>query len=70
MLGPILKDVRSNGDGVSIIKIDVDKTNKSLLSTMRGVPTMILFQTENNCGDNLAFWIKGDHQTILEKSNK
>ena len=46
MLGPILKEVKDNlGDGISIIKIDVDK-NQQIASQfqVRGVPTMILFQ--------------------------
>ncbi|MCG9790910.1 thioredoxin [Flavobacterium algicola] len=45
-LAPILKDVKDNlKDGISIIKIDVDK-NQQLASQyqVRGVPTMILFQ--------------------------
>ena len=46
VLGPILKDVKDNlGDGISIIKIDVDK-NQQIASQyqVRGVPTIILFQ--------------------------
>ena len=46
MLSPILKDVKASmGDGVSIIKIDVDK-NQALASKyqVRGVPTMLLFK--------------------------
>ena len=47
MLGPILKEVKDSlGDRVSIIKIDVDK-NQQIASQyqVRGVPTMILFQS-------------------------
>lgn len=46
MLAPILKQVKESlGDGVSIIKIDVDK-NQALAAKyqVRGVPTMILFK--------------------------
>lgn len=46
MLSPILKDVKADlGDGVTIIKIDVDK-NQTLASKyqVRGVPTMLLFK--------------------------
>ncbi|MBA6151376.1 thioredoxin [Gelidibacter maritimus] len=46
MLAPILKEVKDSlGDGVSIIKIDVDK-NQPLAAKyqVRGVPTMILFK--------------------------
>lgn len=46
MLGPILKDAKATlGDGVKIVKIDVDK-NQELASKyqVRGVPTMILFK--------------------------
>lgn len=46
MMAPILKQVKENlGDGVSIIKIDVDK-NQQLAAKyqVRGVPTLILFK--------------------------
>jgi thioredoxin 1 len=45
-LSPILKQVKDSlGDGISIIKIDVDK-NQQLASQyqVRGVPTMLLFR--------------------------
>lgn len=45
-LGPILKQVKDElGDGVTVIKIDVDK-NQALASKyqVRGVPTMLLFK--------------------------
>jgi thioredoxin 1 len=46
MLAPILKEVKAElGDGVKIIKIDVDK-NEQLAAQyqVRGVPTMIIFK--------------------------
>lgn len=48
MLAPILKDVKDAlGDGIKIIKVDVDK-NQALMSNPRfqvkGVPTLMLFQ--------------------------
>ncbi|WP_178984941.1 thioredoxin [Winogradskyella helgolandensis] len=46
MLSPILKQVKDQlGDGITIIKIDVDK-NQALASKyqVRGVPTMLLFK--------------------------
>ena len=46
MLAPILKDVKEElGEGVKIIKIDVDK-NQQLATQyqVRGVPTMIIFK--------------------------
>lgn len=46
MLAPILKDVKDElGEGVKIIKIDVDK-NQALASKyqVRGVPTLLLFK--------------------------
>lgn len=45
-LSPILKQVKDElGDGVSILKIDVDK-NQTIASQfqVRGVPTMLLFK--------------------------
>lgn len=47
MLAPILKEVKEElGDGVTILKIDVDK-NQNLASKyqVRGVPTMILYKS-------------------------
>ncbi|AWH85999.1 thioredoxin [Flavobacterium album] len=48
MLAPILKEVKDTlGDGIRIIKIDVDK-NQALMSNpqfqVKGVPTLMLFQ--------------------------
>ncbi|EDP70428.1 thioredoxin C-2 [Flavobacteriales bacterium ALC-1] len=46
MLAPILKQVKGDlGEGVKIIKIDVDK-NQALAAKyqVRGVPTMLLFK--------------------------
>ena len=46
MMAPILKQVKEKlGDGVSIIKIDVDK-NQHLAAKyqVRGVPTLMLFK--------------------------
>lgn len=46
MLAPILKDVKDElGDGVKIIKIDVDK-NQALAAKyqVRGVPTLLLLK--------------------------
>jgi thioredoxin 1 len=50
MLAPILKEVKDElGEGISIIKIDVDK-NELLASQyqVRGVPTIILFRNGKN----------------------
>jgi len=46
MMSPILKKVKDNlGDGVSVIKIDVDK-NQALAAKyqVKGVPTLLLFK--------------------------
>jgi thioredoxin 1 len=46
MLAPILKEVKGElGDGIKIIKIDVDKNEKLAAKyQVRGVPTMIIFK--------------------------
>lgn len=73
MLAPILKQVKDSlGDRVSIIKIDVDK-NQQIASQyqVRGVPTMILFQSGKQLWRQSGVVSKEDLiKTILEKSNK
>ena len=46
MMTPILKEVKAKvGDGVKIVKIDVDRTPQVAAQyQVRGVPTLILFQ--------------------------
>ena len=73
MLGPILKDVKDQmGDGVSIIKIDVDKNQQIAAQyQVRGVPTMILFQNGKQLWRQSGVLDKGEIiKTIAEKSNK
>ncbi|SFQ51083.1 thioredoxin [Flavobacterium akiainvivens] len=48
MMSPILKEVKDElGDGIKIIKVDVDK-NRALMSQpqfqVKGVPTLMLFK--------------------------
>lgn len=73
MLGPILKEVKDSlGDRVSIIKIDVDK-NQQIASQyqVRGVPTMILFQSGKQLWRQSGVLTKEEIiKTILEKSNQ
>ena len=72
-LGPILKDVKAElGDGISIIKIDVDK-NQAAASQfqVRGVPTMILFQNGKQLWRQSGVLSKADIvKVVLEKSEK
>jgi thioredoxin 1 len=73
MLGPILKEVKDSlGDRVSIIKIDVDKNQQiSSQYQVRGVPTMILFQSGKQLWRQSGVLTKEEIiKTILEKSNK
>ena len=73
VLGPILKEVKDNlGDGISIIKIDVDK-NQQIASQyqVRGVPTMILFQKGKQLWRESGVLDKNAIIKIIEeKSNK
>lgn len=72
-LGPILKEVKDNlGERISIIKIDVDK-NQGVASKyqVRGVPTMILFQSGKQLWRQSGVLDKSTIiNIILEKSNK
>ncbi|MBC5837776.1 thioredoxin [Flavobacterium muglaense] len=72
VLGPILKEVKDQlADGISIIKIDVDK-NQQLAAQyqVRGVPTMILFQNGKQLWRQSGVVQKSDIlKIILEKSN-
>jgi thioredoxin 1 len=71
-LGPILKEVKDSlGERISIIKIDVDK-NQELASKyqVRGVPTMILYQSGKQLWRQSGVLSKDDIiKTIVEKSN-
>ena len=71
-LGPILKEVKDSlGERISIIKIDVDK-NQELASKyqVRGVPTMILYQSGKQLWRQSGVLTKDDIiKTIVEKSN-
>ncbi|MCW2118556.1 thioredoxin [Flavobacterium sp. 7A] len=73
ILGPILKEVKDNlGDGISIIKIDVDK-NQPLATQyqVRGVPTMILFQNGKQLWRQSGVLQKNEiMKIIVENSNK
>jgi thioredoxin 1 len=68
-----LKEVKDSlGDRVSIIKIDVDKNQQiSSQYQVRGVPTMILFQSGRQLWRQSGVLTKEEIiKTILEKSNQ
>jgi thioredoxin 1 len=71
-LAPILKQVKDNlGEGISIIKIDVDK-NQQLASQyqVRGVPTLILFQNGKQLWRQSGVLTKEEIvKVIVEKRN-
>jgi thioredoxin 1 len=72
MLTPILKQVKDSlGERISIIKIDVDK-NQELAAKyqVRGVPTMILYQSGKQLWRQSGVLTKDQIiKTILEKTN-
>ena len=71
MLAPILKQVKDSlGDGVSIIKIDVDK-NQALASKyqVKGVPTMLLFKNGKQIWRQSGVLQKDEIITIIQTSN-
>ncbi|MBO3098659.1 thioredoxin [Gelidibacter pelagius] len=71
MLAPILKEVKDSlGDGVSIIKIDVDK-NQPLAAKyqVRGVPTMILFKNGKQVWRQSGVIQKDEIINIIKTSN-
>ncbi|HUH29224.1 thioredoxin [Gelidibacter sp.] len=72
MLAPILKQVKESlGDGVSIIKIDVDK-NQSLAAKyqVRGVPTMLLFKNGKQVWRQSGVLQKDEIINIIQTSNQ
>lgn len=72
-LGPILKQVKDSlGERITILKIDVDKNQQiSSQYQVRGVPTMILFQSGKQLWRQSGVLSKDDIiKTILEKSNQ
>ncbi|MGC1630675.1 MAG: thioredoxin [Gelidibacter sp.] len=71
MLAPVLKQVKDSlGDGVSIIKIDVDK-NQALAAKyqVRGVPTMLLFKNGKQVWRQSGMLQKKDIINIIKSSN-
>ncbi|WP_299124668.1 thioredoxin [uncultured Winogradskyella sp.] len=71
MLSPILKQVKeSMGEGISIIKIDVDK-NQALASKyqVRGVPTMLLFKNGKQVWRQSGVLQKEDIINVIKSSN-
>ena len=71
MLAPILKQVKESlGDGVSIIKIDVDK-NQALAAKyqVRGVPTMLLFKNGKQIWRQSGVLQKDEIIKIIQTSN-
>jgi thioredoxin-like negative regulator of GroEL len=57
MLTLFLQQVKAVWENVTIIKIDVDKNTKIAANIkFRGVPTLLLFQNENNCGTIRLFY--------------
>lgn len=70
-LAPILKQVKENlGDGVSIIKIDVDK-NQAIAAKyqVRGVPTMLLFKNGKQVWRQSGVLSKDDIINIIKTNN-
>ncbi len=71
MLAPILKEVKNDmGDGVKIVKIDVDK-NPSIASKyqVRGVPTMLLFKNGKQVWRQSGVLQKGEIIQIIQSQN-
>lgn len=71
MLAPILKEVKNDmGDGVKIVKIDVDK-NPSIATKyqVRGVPTMLLFKNGKQVWRQSGLLQKGEIIQIIQSQN-
>lgn len=70
-LAPVLREVKETlGDGVSIIKIDVDK-NQALAAKyqVRGVPTMLLFKAGKQVWRQSGVLSKDDIINIIKTTN-
>lgn len=71
MLAPILKEVKNDmGDGVKIVKIDVDK-NPLIAAKyqVRGVPTMLLFKNGKQVWRQSGVLQKGEIIQIIQSQN-
>ncbi len=69
MLAPILKQVKNElGDGVRIVKIDVDK-NQPLAAKyqVRGVPTMLLFKSGKQLWRQSGVLQKNDIISVIQQ---
>src|SRR5690606_39600401 len=68
-LAPILKEVKEQfGDGLSVIKIDVDKNNALARSfSVQGVPTLILYKSGQQVWRQSGLLTRSDLISIIQQ---
>ena len=68
-LAPILKEVKEHfGEGLSVIKIDVDKNNALARSfSVQGVPTLILYKSGQQVWRQSGLLTRSDLISIIQQ---
>ena len=73
MLGPILQDISNEVDDVTILKINVDEGENSVLSAqfgVKGIPTVIVFRGGEQVDKFVGLRKKDEIISVIEKNRE